>query len=51
MERQEWWLGPQATNQDTVLGHGDQPRSRRKMGRVNHRRNQVKVTALGRLSR
>lgn len=32
MERQEGWLDPQAMNQDTVLGHGDQPRSRMKMG-------------------
>lgn len=49
MERQEGRLGPQATNQDTVLGH-DRP-AKDEEGRVNYRRNQVKVTALGRLSR
>lgn len=29
MERQEGRLGPQATNQDTVLGHEDQPRMKK----------------------
>lgn len=51
MEGQEGWLGPHSMNQDTVLGHGEPPRNRMKMGRVNYRRNQVKVMALGRLSR